>query len=115
MSGIPSWAVKGARVICIDDVFSESHRRLCRTLPVSGATYTLRKVSFVADVDVAPCVLLEEVANEHVEHLQRGILWRGEPRFALRRFRPLHTLESDLEAHFRILLRQPVSDKEPAL
>lgn len=109
MSGIPAWAVPGARVVCVDDVFSEGHKRICAALPIAGGVYTIRKVTFVDGADTAPAVLLEEVVNEYTETMLRGFLWRGEPRFGLRRFRPLHTLETDISEHFsqHLHVREP--------
>ena len=112
---IPSWAHAGAKVVCVDDNFvGQPAERLGCSLPVRGKTYTIRQITFVEGADVGPGVLLEEVANAYVEYPSGRFLWRGEPCFGLRRFRPVITIEDDLKAHFAHLLDAPVRVSEEA-
>jgi hypothetical protein len=102
MSGIPSWAVKGARVVCVEDLWAGRCTGWI-TPPCVGTIYTIEGVTAQSCNEWrGPFVTLVEIDSEPYG-------------FELSAFRPLITLEDDLEAHFRILLRQPVSDKEPAL
>jgi hypothetical protein len=101
MSGLPSWARVGAKVICILSDWTPDERAAYRdvSFPVEGATYTIREVT-TTYWDGVVCLRLEEICNP-------VIMWRdgaAEAAFDVGRFRPLHTLETDLEAHFTELL-----------
>lgn len=82
MSGIPAWAVRGAKVVCIS-----THPEWA-SLPVEtprvGETYTLRAVD-VNPFDGVACCWLEEIADQFCLD-PRAI---GFVAFGLFRFRPL--------------------------
>ena len=42
MSGIPAWAVKGAKVVCVDDDFPADAYHISERLPTKGQVYTVR-------------------------------------------------------------------------
>ena len=96
MSGIPSWAVRGARVVCIDaSGFEGDFGDWGGTYPVLNGVYTIRGF----DTDFGGFLLVEIP---------------GPAAWSYRRFKPAVTARDDLEAHFTSLLHQPVSIKEPA-
>ena len=92
MSGLPSWARVGAKVVCVD-----GKPRLCSTapLPHEGAIYTIRGVEWCVwgSGDVGPAVYLVEI--------NRGKSAGREWPFGLNRFRPMVTQEDDIATHFR--------------
>jgi hypothetical protein len=72
MSDIPSWAVRGSKVICVERDDWEMTRRVVKdpeglvTFPVFGETYTIRevRVRWVTEYNALLIgVLLEEIAN----------------------------------------------------
>ena len=93
---IPHWAVKGAKVVCVDGDFPYC---TLKNLPTEGAVYTVRETC--VHPSGAPALRLEEVRNDpaqYIEAFEEGWL-------KLSRFRPLitRTLEQDV-AQFRDLL-----------
>jgi hypothetical protein len=99
MSGVPSWVQINAKCAFtgfngLPPEIGTEHMRD----PVVGVVYT---ISWIGQIRHQFCIGLAELDEDSA--------------FDVRNFRPVHTIETDLEAHFRILLRQPVSDKEPAL
>jgi hypothetical protein len=100
MSGIPSWARVGAKVVCITKAVSPVILR--HNYPKQGGIYTVRKVVF-ASADGKPCLLLNEVVNFIWEP---GISQR-EPAFGAENFRPLISQQDDIETHFKALLDVP--------
>ncbi|WP_324725997.1 hypothetical protein [Actomonas aquatica] len=89
------WAmVKGQRVVCINDTFSDMIRALYKQLPTKGETYTIREVflgreKVVKGGDSATVgLLLEEIHNPpdpfHAEQQELG--------FTSERFAPLEEL-----------------------
>jgi hypothetical protein len=92
MSGRPSWAVRGARVVCIDN----SH--VAATLTV-GAVYTIDGPGSFADT-IALVGVLDDRETD-----------RG---FLVSRFKPLITLEHDMAVHFSALLDVPASHEVDA-
>lgn len=110
MSGLPSWAVKDARVVCVDDANQAMpwHEPEQGEFVTAGQVYTIRWAGIASDWQ-------GDYAGVRLEGVARFDEDGHDAPFSVDRFRPLITLEDDLEAHFRVLLRQPVSDKEPAL
>jgi hypothetical protein len=106
MTSIPSWAVKGAKVVCVDD----AHLSYC--VPgyrysddgldglSKGEIYTIRD-ALVSPFDGAPSIRLVEITRAR----NWSRLKKGEPGFAVGRFRPLvtKTQEQDV-AQFAPLL-----------
>jgi hypothetical protein len=103
MSGIPSWARVGAKVVCVDGDFSRFPSKLlgcAPNRPVAGITYTVRRVR---EYPKGVFILLEEIRNPWSDYGR----WHGEAQFGLGRFRPLVALEDDISTHFRQLLDVP--------
>jgi hypothetical protein len=98
VSGVPSWARKGAKVVCIG---GWEHRGGYgdEVLPEVGETYTIRTVEFSLDGDV--CLRLEEIVNARRSY-STGL---DECQFYVGRFRPLVTLEDDVKTHFAQYLK----------
>lgn len=92
---MPSWAVKGAKVVCVRDGGCTS-----KNWPSAGVTYTVRLARNV-DPGTGPGLLLEEVVNEPVV-TRCGLMERG---FVISRFRPVKTQEDDLREHFEVYLQ----------
>jgi hypothetical protein len=109
MSGLPSWARVGAKVVCVDAACRPGRFWRPSEAPVQGKIYTVAAAFFNPAGE--PRIHLVELQRSPETIKVLGYL----AGYRVERFRPLITLEDDLEAHFRILLRQPVSDKEPAL
>lgn len=106
MSDVPSWAVRGQKVICIRDEFPGccivgEDAKLRR-----GEIYTVHSVG---DSPLGNGVHLMEIHRSQSKSF-------GVPLpYLFGRFRPLITIEDDLAAHFTAFLHQPSSIKEPAL
>lgn len=95
MSGIPSWAVRGAKVVCIEaDWIPDEQPLMPPRLPC------LHEVLTIADiVDVGDCWLaFDEIAGDWFFHVDS--------------FRPLVTRsqEQDIAEHFEHHLRAPVRE-----
>lgn len=98
MSGLPSWARVGAKVVCVnaegilgpDSAFGDERA------PLEGNIYTVRDIIY-PDSET-PCFLLEEIANK-VREYHFGAY---EFSFRASRFRPLVTDSDDneIEAQF---------------
>ena len=90
MSGIPSWARVGAKVVCVDagpgDVRTGTQRL------VAGEIYTLSEVT---DEFRVPACKIAEHGYGRDEYCR------------LDRFRPLITQQDDLANHFKALLDVP--------
>lgn len=96
MSGIPSWAVKGAKVVCVDATPNQFG-----VLLTKGDVYTVRGIS-VMDTYGENGLLLEEVSTGG------AFSWNGEEvGFAFRRFRPAITQSDDISTHFSHHLHAP--------
>lgn len=86
--------VKGQRVVCINDTFSEFIRAIYKQLPVKGDTYTIREVflgreKIVKGGDSATVgLLLEELVNPP-DPFHQG---QQELGFSSERFAPLEEL-----------------------
>lgn len=82
MSGIPHWAVKGARVVCVDDepIFGSVW---LGDGPREGAVYTIAGVRYLTSgapvIDLVELMRCLEAINEH----------GGDCGYAVWRFRPL--------------------------
>lgn len=92
---IPSWAVRGARVVCIDGnwAYPQDYRV---AVPVKGETYTIREI--------------EDEGFRFVELPNRAYAFSDgfkEPRFHYAFFRPFvsRTQEDDLATHFEQYLK----------
>ena len=100
MSGIPSWAVRGAKVVCIrwtdEDAVAAAMFSLA---PLAvDAIYTIRESMMQPG---GPAVRLVEVSNA-------GSGWFDiDMPYAVERFRPLITQQDDLATHFKALLDVP--------
>jgi hypothetical protein len=89
--------IKGQRVVCINDTFAASVRRLYKQLPTKGVTYTIREVflgreKIRAGGDSATVgLLLEELVNPpdpfHVGSQELG--------FSSERFAPLEEVPAE--------------------
>lgn len=100
MSGIPSWAVRGAKVVCVDGSPRPSGARYV-VLPKEGDTYTIGGVEWFEWSSTAGWGL-------HLIGLKRFVNGRHIP-FKWDRFRPLVSTKTEAEdaAMFRDLIRQP--------
>lgn len=108
MSGLPSWARVGAKVVCV----TEHGRGLPSDWdagPQVGEVYTISRayIGFVGALAV-PSITLAECP---VIDLLTGQEWAG---YDVDRFRPVVTIEDDLEAHFTTLLHVPAGQKADA-
>jgi|DEB19_MinimDraft_3_1074340.scaffolds.fasta_scaffold118202_1 hypothetical protein len=98
MSGIPSWAVRGAKVVCVlDFTTARTVNDLGYTaIPIVGQAYTVRR-AYICRYGVPVIALREFEVDQY---------------FDLRGFRPAVALKTESEdlAHFRHHLdqRQPV-------
>lgn len=99
MSGIPSWAVRGAKVVFIVDYKPHDMRGVV-DYPKFNCIYTIRQVMVMPS---GAYLLLEEIVNPIVM-TQEGLRERAAE---IQYFRPLHTIETDIEAHFKALLDVP--------
>jgi hypothetical protein len=97
---VPSWARRGQKVVCVDDTDLE-HRSYQETCPVSGAVYTIREVMPSTRWPGEFVITLVEIVNQP----QRYAGGLCECCFRGTRFRPLVTLESDIETHFAQYLK----------
>lgn len=99
MTGIPSWARIGAKVVCVDAAWS--------SIPPANplrlrATYTITDVvSEFNEFHPNGRLLLDEVDNP----IKSG--WG----FAVQRFRPVHTLRQDVRAIKSALREMPVTER----
>lgn len=108
MSGIPAWAVRGAKVVAVGTGSAEP-RYPGANYPDVGpqAIYTIRAVK---PAGYGGCketlVLLREIDNSHIKPEP------FEPGYVLRAFRPLVSTKTEAEdlAHFRKLLDQPIPE-----
>lgn len=93
ISGIPSWCHIGAKIVCVDN--TDYHLNIvCGgwTPPEIGKVYTVAH-TYPAYLDRGPHVVVAEI---------------DEPDgYSIWRFRPLHSVENDIEAHFKKLLKTP--------
>lgn len=95
--GIPAWAVKGAKVVCIAGGDPNGPGfKLVGGYPVTGGVYTIRSVT---DRGRGGKVLLR--LAEFRPFIHNGNEWGG---WDADRFRPLVTQQDDIEAHFFHLL-----------
>lgn len=95
--GIPSWAVKGARVVCVDDADFGGYG--FEATPQAGGVYTIRQVVW-CEVHASWQARLMEVANPALIYPDGPEMW--EPAFDLGRFRPVVELKSDNEIEAQI-------------
>lgn len=107
MSGFPSWARVGAKVVCVLSDWTDGERSANAdvSFPAEGGIYTIREVT-TTYWDGFVAVRLVEIINP-------VILWSNgpaEPAFAVERFRPLITQADDIATHFRqhLDVREPV-------
>jgi hypothetical protein len=99
MSTIPAWAVKGAKVVCVDLLSHRDEwvRKQCPNIPVKGRVYTIR------DVETCPLtshttLTFDELQNPVIE--LEGMT--GEAGFNVTSFRPVtkRTAAQDIAEHF---------------
>ena len=94
MSGIPSWAVKGARVVCVSDYWDSHLDAMDLPNPVRGEIYVIDSVD------------KDENATGGI-----GVYLVGFPEdafYSLENFRPVKTIEDDISEHFAVYLKTPV-------
>ena len=99
---LPSWVFRGAKVVCVDNsVSSKSNSFKDPTeWPVVGQIYTIKDI-FVQDVSWA--IDLEEICR--TEFAMTYWSARGlRAGYGLYRFRPVKTVETDMEEHFQKFL-----------
>ena len=96
--GVPSWAVRGAKVVCIRPQTAPGYG--WEIQPQIGATYTIREVYYRG-------LLLEEIVNHPSTYRDQftGAIDFVEMGFVIERFSPVRTLENDLETHFQQYLK----------
>lgn len=91
MDGVPSWAVNGTLVVCVEPLDFNGE-----CIMIKGCVYTLDRIGLCPECGAPECIVKE-----------RDIL-AGHPAWMhLSRFRPLVTLEDDLKAHFIQYLNTP--------
>lgn len=103
---IPSWAVRGAKVICIADGFDEDPtivdpRGLLR-FPRLGFEYTIRevRVRYVSErSEVAVGILLREIENPIADC---GSATGEEPGFAVQGFQPVKGVRAEVERELEV-------------
>lgn len=96
MSGIPAWAVRGAKVVCIE---GSGRNHFGGWAPKTGGVYTVRSAFFAEGF--GPFLRLAEYRTEHQ--------WRGMERgWDAYRFRPVIEPKTEAEdlAHFKHHLTQ---------
>jgi hypothetical protein len=99
--GIPSWAVKGAKVVCIErNWFAAGPSDIDAPDPVFGEIYTIRGIIADADYESGWGAWLTEFS-------ECGC-------YDLIGFRPVHTLETDISEHFAQFLKTPSRQRELA-
>lgn len=105
---IPSWAVKGAKVVCVDD--TAAVRWADGEAPVLGAIYTIDRVRVLLSGTVV--LDLVELRRHPISIAHHS----GQCGYGIRRFRPLvtRTAEQDVSEHFAHHLHQSVSETEAA-
>jgi hypothetical protein len=94
--------LKGQKVVCVDDNFSQSARLLFKQLPVKDVVYTVREV-YVGRGNILKAhsgtmegeigILLVELVNPPDPSLRKGLLY--ELGFKAERFAPLETLPDE--------------------
>lgn len=92
MSGMPSWAVKGRKVVCVDDSPGRHPHQVPNTKkPTVGPIYVI--LDTIVDGNFGLCL---EVTG-------------ADGFWAVDRFKPLITIEDDISTHFAALLdvKQP--------
>lgn len=116
--GLPSWARKGMKVVCVDDYadrFTFAGPTWTGSIDglTAGRVYTIRAVFF--DALGGACLRLVEIRR--LPGGSNSIYFPGvEAGFALQRFRPAvdeTALQKDV-AYFKDLINQPVRESEPA-
>ena len=80
-SGIPAWAVRGAKVVCVDAAPSGRPHIIRVKRLTQGAIYTVRGVS-ISEKDGEVGLLLDEVTNAI------SPTWDVEYNYLIHRFRP---------------------------
>jgi hypothetical protein len=104
MSDIPSWAVRGSRVVCvIEDGWAAARSKIVdpeeeMTFPVRGLIYTIRevRVRYVPEWnEVLVGVLVEEVVNPIASGGSAG---GEEPSWDIRAFAPVRTARQRAQA-----------------
>lgn len=99
MSGIPAWARVGAKVVCIDDGAGRFERDFPGDHVLrNGEVYTLAALSLEFET---PAIQVQELPRI----LEDRFGYTHEVWMRLPRFRPVKTQEDDLEAHFRVYLK----------
>jgi len=97
MSGIPAWAYRGAKVVCVDDAMRGDTTGI--ELPKLDQTYTIRHVIWNTYWRGWQTRLVEVVNQPQLYNI--GFV---EAAWNLSRFKPLITQQDDLEAHFNQFL-----------
>lgn len=104
------WAVPGRKVVCVKvGDWTDTSGLPCNDglmYPVNGETYTIR------DVFLGKCGELYIRVNEIVNPLGMYRDGRSEIKFWIERFRPLHTIETDVALFAELLTPAP---NEPML
>lgn len=94
---IPSWAVRGAKVVCVDAFIDAARHHKIIVPLVQNEVYTIREVTPRPD---GVGILLDEIVNE------KSVVFPDlEYAYRIQRFRPLIALEDDIANHFEIHLR----------
>jgi len=93
MSGIPSWAVRGAKVAWVGEGKLNLHPVFH---PSNGEVFTIAEAHPGAFDDM-PLLVVSEMRNADCS----GPFWK------IDRFRPLTSQQDDIETHFKALLDVP--------
>lgn len=105
MSDLPSWARKGAKVVCIGS-FEASRCFRWERLPVVGAVYTIRSVTIVPE---GVYLRFREIRNWPAPYDDSF----GECRFTVAKFRPLIEGQSDDEVEARLYHKKGLHQSAP--
>lgn len=100
----PSWAVPGAKVVCVRDNWTGGQFLSTRNLPKLRCVYTVRETRWVEGFGLL--LMLAEIVNPPFA-FREGLI---EPGFATSFFRPARTIEDDVSLFKHLLNTQPVGE-----
>jgi len=95
VSGIPAWAVKGAKCVAVDRSFGDLDTW-------SGCSVGPSDIFTLLETKVEDGTAFCRARHDETGYAHEDTEWAR-----LSRFRPLTSVSDDLEAHFTALLRAP--------
>jgi hypothetical protein len=100
---IPSWCFRGAKVVCIDDsnLGPQSDRDSFQGIR-KGEVHTIKEV-IVDYVHPNPMFRIPGMVSVLLVGVVRPFPSENVP-FKITRFKPVNTIETDMEEHFKMLL-----------